>query len=458
MKRDYLIAFENTVNQFVDTYKAQGLIVGIFDADERLYQETFGYRDVEHQKSIDGDTIFGIASITKSFTAVRLMQLVEQGVIDLDMTLDQLYEDWALPKMHTPTVRHLLSHAAGFYPQERFLMNDVAEEMGVSETELHHSEVLSKRGIEMIIKRLNRAKAYTGMPGEYFSYSNFSFGILTDLVERFSEESTYAESVMAHVIEPMGLKNTFFDFVRTKDENNITTLYTAEKDGVKSTDDYTDSGFVLLGGGALKSTFNDLMCYTRFYMQDGYFSGQQILGAKWLGEMLKQRISYKDGQGYGYALVTGQIDDLNYVGHSGGLTGVSSFFGFCKESGKGVVVLCNTGGVPATAIGIAALRLAHDRYPAYQIGDYSDVTWSSAVVDHTLGVYQSEEGDRAEVIFREGKIKMLVNGNMRACRTVRDDLILIVNEMEENHCRILRDKEGVATGLYLGSRIIPKIE
>ncbi|MBN2899579.1 MAG: beta-lactamase family protein [Clostridia bacterium] len=457
MKKEYIEAFESLIKEFAQVYKAQGIIVGILDDKDLLYQRSFGYRNVEKEQPIDENTIFGIASITKSFTVIRLMQLAEAGLIDLETPLDELYEDWQLPKEHTPKIKHLMSHVAGFYPQERFLMKDVADELGLEASALHESLELSKRGIDMIIARLNQSKLFIGPPGEYFSYSNFSFGILTDLVERFSDESSYAASVMNHIIKPMGLEHTFFDFERTKNESNITRLYTAEKDGVKVTDDYMDAGFVLLGGGAIKSTLKDLLTYTRLYLNDGVVNDVRILEKASVDAMMQERIVYKDGQGYGYALVTGDLDDMRYVGHSGGLTGVSSFFGFNKTSGKGVVVLCNTGGVPATAIGMAALRLAHDLYPDYKTFNYVDGIWSDDAIQKTLGTYISKEGDHAEVVLREGQVKIIANGVLKDCRTIRDDLMLIVSEMEESQCRILRNSEDEVYALYLGSRIIPKV-
>jgi CubicO group peptidase (beta-lactamase class C family) len=454
MKADYLKVFEETVEAFKKTYQAQGLIVGIFDKESILYQRSFGYRDVEKKLPIDGDTIFGIASITKSFTVVRLMQLFEQGVIDIDLPVSAFYSDWKLPSEHTPTVKQLMSHLGGFYPQERFLMQNLAKDLDISDEELSRSEDLSREGIRMIINRLNSLTSFNGKPGQRFSYSNFSFGILTDLVERYSKESTYSESVINHLVQPMGLRRTFFDFTRPAREENVTCLYTPSEEGVKCSNDFTDLGFVLLGGGALKSTFNDLVTYTRMYLNKGV-QNKRIISQESFKEMTKERTSYKAHQGYGYALVTGDLEGIEYAGHSGGLTGVSSFFGFTESSERGVVVLCNTGGVPATAIGIAALRLANDTYPAYRIGTYEDSSWSKDLLSKTLGRYESDEGDRVDLKLIEGKIYGFVNGTKLPCRTVDDDILLLENKMEESYCKIIRGDDQQAFGLYLGSRILP---
>lgn len=457
MRTDYRVAFETYLDKVKSTYQAQGLIVGIFDKESLLYEKTLGYRDIKEQLPITKDTIFGIASITKSFTILGLLQLVEKGLVDIDKAVSHYYDDWRLAPEHTPTIKQLMSHTAGFFPQERFLMNDMARKLGLNkESELALDLSLPEAGIEAIIQRINQVEFYHGLPGKNFSYSNFSFGILTDIVRRFSKNGSYISAIEQDILNPLGLKDTFFEFKRTQEEKNITKLYTSDGLGIKTTDDYSDEGFVLLGGGALKSTFNDMMAYTRFYLNAGKANGHQILSDAQINEMMIERISYKEHQGYGYGLVTGDLEDIHYVGHAGGLTGVSSFFGFCKESEKGVVVLCNTGGVPATSIGLAALRLAHDQYPHYKITEYTEGLWAKGTIDSTIGVYESEEGDKVEIQACGDGVKILTGGNELSCRVIRDDLMLIENKMEENYCKILRRRNGQVYGIYLGSRIIPR--
>lgn len=447
--------FEDYIQEVKATYKAQGLIVGIFDQENLLYEHITGYRDVENKKKIDRETIFGIASITKSFTTIGLMQLVSKGIIKLEAPISTYYDEWTLPLENTPTLKQLLSHSGGFFPQERFLMNDFAKRFGIQD-HLDTDEKLAEEGIEAIINRLNQSKSFNGLPGTYMSYSNFSFAIITDLIRRFSDYPSYAESMMDTVIRPLNLKNTFFDFDQTKVENNITKLYTATPNGIDCTSDYTDLGFVLLGGGALKSTFNDLMTYTRMFMNNGKINGNQFLASSILKEMTGKQISYSENLGYGLGLMVGSLDTFNYIGHSGGLTGVSSFFGYSKEIKKGVVVLCNTGAVPASSIGIAALRLANDEYPDYKTNHYDTAHWSEKIVQNTLGLYESQEGDKIIIESHKDGIQAIIGDEVFSCRIINEDLMLIQNKMEENNCRILRDSHGKAWALYRGLRIIPR--
>lgn len=455
MNKENIKSFENYIQEVKSTYGAQGLIVGIFDQENLLYEHVVGYRDMENKKKIDRETIFGIASITKSFTTIGLLQLVSKGIIDLDAPISAYYSDWKLSKENTPTIRQLLSHSGGFFPQERFLMNDFAQRFEIQDY-LATNETLAKRGIEAIIDRLNQSSSFNGAPGTYMSYSNFSFGLITDLVRRFSSSSSYAEAIMENVIEPLNLQKTFFDFDRTKNEENITKLYTVTSNGIECTSDYTDLGFVLLGGGALKSTFNDMMTYTRMFMSDGKTSTSELLESSLIEDMTTKQIAYSDYLGYGLGLMVGNLDTFNYIGHSGGLTGVSSFFGYSKDINKGVVVLCNTGAVPASSIGIAALRLANDEYPDYRARQYETGQWSENTIQNTLGVYESQEGDKVVIESYEDGVQAIIGDEIFPCILIHDDLMLIQNKMEENHCRILRDSYSKAWAIYKGLRIIPR--
>lgn len=448
---EHLKTFETYLDRITALHGPQGLIVGVFDTEEILFERIIGYRDVEKRLPIDRETLFGIASITKSFTTLGLLKAVEAGRIDLDEPISTYFPKLTLAPDHMPRVRHLLSHTAGFFPQERFLMNDFAKRLGIKGS-LAHSDRLAQAGIDALIERLNRQTRFTGEPGARMSYSNYSFGLVTDLVRRFSGHDDYVRAIESDVIGPLGLTRTYFDFARPAREENVSRLYTQGPEGPVATDDFTDLGFVLLGGGALKSTFNDMMRYTRMFLG----ATSPPLPMAWLDEMTTPRVSTRKGLGYGYALTTGDLGDLRYAGHSGGLTGVSSFFGFSRASGLGVVVLCNTGGVPASSIGIAALRLAHGLYPDPILRHEPVGTWSDAVIRNSLGEYASEEGDRMTLIRRGDEVLIEMDSETFPCLIVDEDALIILNRMEEQYCRLLRNPDGHAWGITRGSRILPR--
>ena len=119
MRQAYLEAFETYVEQIMESYGAVGLIVSAIDPQKCLYRRSFGWADLEEKRLIDELTIFGLASITKSFTCLAIMQLHEKKIIDISAPVSQYIPEFT-NKNHEPVlVWHLMSHSAGFYPRKR---------------------------------------------------------------------------------------------------------------------------------------------------------------------------------------------------------------------------------------------------------------------------------------------------------------------------------------------------
>lgn len=459
MTTEYHNKLKHFINEIMTAYQGQGIGVLGFDKDQILFFETLGYKDMTQKDPINLDTIFGIASISKSFTNIGLLKLVERGLVDLDQDIDIYFPQLKLPKGQMPKIRDLMSHTGGFYPQERFLMNEVSKAIGLDdETEKSESKALFEKGLDMIINRLNEAKDFTGIPGQYHSYSNFSYGLLTALIQKLSDEKNYVRYMENQVFKSMGLNRTFFSFNKTKDIDNITKLYEPVLDHINTLDDYTDQGFVLLGGGAIKSTFNDLMTYTRLYLNQGFTKeGNRLIGPEYLGEMTKAHVNYKPYEYYGLGLVGGSFNNISYAGHSGGLTGVSSYFGFTKETGKGVVVLCNTSNVPVSPIGIAALKYLNGIEPDWKLEEFTPCKWTEDELQMAVGVYTSDEGGKIE-ISRTGTdgLKYLNGATELSVDLLPNMALKVFNKVVWSYSPFVLNEDGRVKAIYSGSRMLKK--
>lgn len=458
MTSEYKAQFESFVAQVMKEYDGQGIGIIGFDQEQVLYEYYSGYRNVEKKLPINRDTIFGIASITKSFTVMGILQLADKGIIDIHQPITKYLDHINLPAHQIPTVAQLMSHSAGFYPQERFLMKDVAKTLSIPPgTELCKHQALSNKGLEMIINRINQMTDFCGLPGENHSYSNFSFGLLTALLQKYGGEAHYSDYIEKHILDALELKNTFLDFNRTKSEDNITMLYEMKAGQMTTTDDYEDLGFVLLGGGALKSSLNDLMTYTRLYLNDGNFKKRKILSPSAIMSMQLPRVAYKPFEGYGYGLLTGKICEVDYAGHSGGLTGVSSYFIFTRETQKGIVVLCNTSNVPVHAIGLSAIKLLNGQEPTWMQMPIKGLKWSRDLIEKTIGSYKSEEGGQLEIIDLEDTIAIKAGNDQLNVTPIDDNHIWVHNKMLSSYTPIFRDENGHAKAIYSGARIIKRV-
>src|SRR5690606_30258396 len=110
---------EAYVKTIMEREQIPGLAMAISQHGETIYEQGFGVRDIETNKRVTPDTIFGIASVTKSFTALAIMQLVEQGKLTLDSPVIRYLPQFHLPRakdMEQIYVHHLLTHTTGQPP------------------------------------------------------------------------------------------------------------------------------------------------------------------------------------------------------------------------------------------------------------------------------------------------------------------------------------------------------
>ena len=270
--------FEDYIRKIMETYRAVGLAVTIVSPEKTKYRHFFGWRDVEKQLPIDENTLFGLASITKSFTCLAIMQLHEKRKININDPISRYIPEYRGLGQNTARVYHLMSHSAGFFPQKRLCAVDVAREMGLMDRgDLAYSVPLAEEGIRRVAGNLDRQERYIAGPGEFLSYSNDSYGLLSDIVRRYGGESSYAEYVKKNILEPLGMERSGCDFLRPAADENTSLLYRFE-DGNRTGDrDFYNNAFVLMGGGSRKSHVAEMEKYLRMYLLSGWGEMEQIV-------------------------------------------------------------------------------------------------------------------------------------------------------------------------------------
>jgi CubicO group peptidase (beta-lactamase class C family) len=176
--------------------KATGLAVGIVVDGEVVYSKGFGVRDVASGSPVDVDTVFRIASLSKSFTAAAVMKLRDEGTISLDAPITTYLPELssvALPTRDSApiTVRQLLTHGSGLPWDD--LWGAVSH--GFNEQDLR---ALTQAGL-----------SFSNPPGTRFEYSNLGYALLGRIVERVSGKG-YREYVTANILRPLGMTSTFW--------------------------------------------------------------------------------------------------------------------------------------------------------------------------------------------------------------------------------------------------------
>lgn len=176
------------VQEHVDHHQFSGTVL-VADQGNTIYQEAFGKTRLKGGNAINNQSVFGIASITKMLTAIRILQLVEEGKLNLEDNLAQLLPDLAIPKNKKITVHHLLLHISGL----------------PNESNLIYLE--KKNPVEFIEQMLAQKEKSAGF-GKY-NYNNVDYVLLGILIERLTQKS-WTDNIKEQFIEPLNLENTGF--------------------------------------------------------------------------------------------------------------------------------------------------------------------------------------------------------------------------------------------------------
>lgn len=392
--------------------EAPGLAVTLFTLDDVLYEAGIGHRDREAGAPIDADTVFGIASVTKSFTALAVQALAADGLLRLDDPVTEHLPFTLWEGRRPATLRHLLGHTSGLPPTPTMTWlraaSQAADPVAAGPT-LREALTTVAGGEEELRRRAAEVATFEGLvaylngveplgePGEVFSYSNDGFCLLGGVVERVSGEPL-DEFLAARVLGPLGMTRTTFDLDRVLGDPNAATLYERDESGAVRRSPAWQTTGRMLGGGMLKSTLRDLRAWVRFLMApervgEGGRPLCEAVGvpAAAVAEMARGVAWCGPGARYGLGLREARLRGLRFVGHSGGLKGVSSYVGWAPELGVGAVVLTNLGGLPSekaftTAIGAYA-GLPPDA-AAYEPAPYAAAPHE---VEEALGSYASGE-------------------------------------------------------------------
>lgn len=465
MKETDRILAENLAESIMKDYEACGIAAAVIDGQGNTrYEKFWGAADLESKKGIDGDTIFGLASVTKSFTCLAVMQLAEEGIIGLDDPVSRYIPEFTNKNQKTVTIRHLMSHCGGFFPLPRILVGQVAESLGLKESEtgdFAYNDAIASEGVRLVAERLDEQTMEHGLngePGEYLSYCNDGFGLLSDIIRRYGGEPSYADYLLKHILKPLGMERSFCDFVRPSQDDNAATLYKKVDGVMKGHRDYHDNAFVLNGGGAMKSTLNDLKKYLAMYLNEGRaLNGARILSQRGIREMCKPRQPYGAFGYYGYGLSIKQMDDLKVVEHGGSLPGVSSNIAWSYEADAAVIVLCNTSGVPVSLISNALMKACNGRNPVEKRDVWQETSWSQETLKAAAGTYVSGEGTEAEIYIREdGRPGVREDGKEKLLIPVSPCSAIIRNKYSDLFVKLIRSEERGIYAVAYGSRLIPK--
>lgn len=307
-----------------------------------LVSKGYGMASYELQVPNRPETVFRIASLTKQFTAMAIMQLQEQGRLQIGDSICKYLDD--CPTTWQPiTLRHLLTHSAGIKNVSSLPNWD--EDLGLKKY----------RRAELI--GLVRDLPLDFAPGEKFKYSNSGYHLLGLVIERASGKS-YGEFLRAGIFAPLGMTHSIFDDNRTLIPGRATGYYSRGTDFVSAP--FIDPTTVYSSGG-ITSTTGDLLRWDQALYSD------KLVSRGALDEMFTPN---KGDYGYGWRV--GETLGRRKHDHSGSLNGFSSYILRFPDDRVTVIVLSNSDRASAgrTGTNLAAIVFgAPYKLPKAQLRD-----------------------------------------------------------------------------------------
>jgi CubicO group peptidase (beta-lactamase class C family) len=300
-----------------------------------------GYRDIAKKAPVDSGSVFRIASMTKSFTAMAILKLRDQG----KLALDDPAEKWVpelkglkYPTTDAPriTVRHLLSHATGF-PEDNPWGD---QQLAVTDAEMSR---MMRDGIP-----------FSNPPGVAYEYSNYGFAILGRIVTQASG-IPYRRYIQDNILKPLGMTSTTLEPAQVSPAR-IAQGYRWEDQTWKLEPQLPDGAFGAMGG--MLTSARDLGIYVGAFLaafppRDGPETGPvRRASLREMQQIHRPRpataarnasgvLSLNSG-GYGFGLgISGNCDFAHIVAHTGGLPGFGSIMRWLPEYGVGILAFGN---------------------------------------------------------------------------------------------------------------------
>jgi CubicO group peptidase (beta-lactamase class C family) len=354
-----------------------GCAVGISRNGVVLYEHGYGMANLELRVPITADTVFALASISKSFTAMSVALAAEHGRLSLDDEVQKYIPEWVDRDDHI-TIRHLLTHTAGL--RDGFTLLGWAPP---SEKEGDVNDVL--------FRMLARQRGLNFPPGTEYQYDNGGYNLLASILKRATGQSLRAFAD-ANIFKPLGMTHSYFE-----NDPARASGYSRDANGWHVNGESGD----VVGNSGMYSTVGDVLRW------ESNFDDARVGTPPMLAAMQKPT-TLKNGQtsSYGFGLDTGQYRGVPTVEHAGADKGIATSAVRFPNQHFAVVVLCNEDNVAmggrarvntdVLTNGIADIYLADVLGPpaaSTKAGPPGPTTLAPADFAEKIGLYRFEGRD-----------------------------------------------------------------
>ena len=369
------LSFENKLDKLLTKRFNQsqpGCEVLVAKHGHIIYKKAYGSADLELNVKLGPDMVFNLASITKQFTAVAILQLVEQGRISLQDSLQKYIPDFP-SKGHIITIENLLTHTSGI---KDYMQLDYPDS---------YMERWDYKPKQLIDSFKNYPLEFE--PGTKFSYSNSGYYLLGYIIEKITGRR-YQSYVQDNLLKPLGLTHTYFDSAGIIIPNRVNGYQ--KDDTVYKNADYWSPTIEYAAGGLI-SNVDDLLKWHK-----GLYT-YQILKKETLQKAFTP-YKLKDGTSsdYGYGWFLKTSNGIKSIAHAGGIPGFVTNEIYFPAEDIFIAILCNCGVAPIDELSVNISGIALGK------SLQSDVKVDSKTLDKYVGVYKlSIDTSRTIIVLKK---------------------------------------------------------
>lgn len=325
------------LNTWIDSSFTEGMnsnnIAGatliLMQGDSVLHMNGYGLADIDSNTPVNSSTsIFGVGSISKTFVATAVMQLYEDGKLELDRDVNTYLTTFQLEYKFNDsiTVRHLLTHTAGF--DDRNIGTAIRNEKDI----IPLAQYLKKRMPPQIVPS-----------GKIITYSNHGYALLGLIVEQISG-LPFHEYIRQKILNPLEMDYSGFKRQPELKENYVTSYLQKGEQLISYKPDFE----LNYPAGALSTTASDMGHYISMFLNNGNFKGFQILDSTTLTKMLHTPFRHYEKAQYGWLFGFPESDwyGMKLYGHGGAIQGFASQLSLIPEKNIGLFISANSSSYP----------------------------------------------------------------------------------------------------------------
>lgn len=353
-----------------------GVATLVYKDGKVLYRKAFGMANLELEVPMKPEHIFEIGSITKQFTAVSILMLLEQGKLNLEDEITKYIPDYPT-NGKTITIHHLLNHTSGIksYTSMGSFMSTAATD---------------KTPTEIIDVFKNEPMDFD--PGEKWLYNNSGYIILGHIIEEISEKS-YAEFIEENIFIPLKMENSYYGS-KSKLIKNRATGYTPAENGFRNARYLSMT--LPYAAGSIMSTVDDMLLWNKAIHNNTLITAKSKALA-----FTNSTLNNGDATNYGYGWQMNTISDVPSIEHGGGIFGYVTNGLYLPSEDVYVIALTNRDGSSPedAAVKMAAIALGNP----YDTSDES-LSLSTEELNKWVGNYEFDEAVLRTIYLEDGQL------------------------------------------------------